>query len=79
MTVPLAVRTIQNCQFPVEAEQAAATPSDVSEADAVGPRRLYNRWPRHAFTDAGTLMRQAAEPQLPRLAAALGSISGAGG
>jgi tetratricopeptide (TPR) repeat protein len=43
------------------------------------PRVLYNRWPKHAFDDAAAAMRKGAEPQIDRLALALGGARGAGG
>lgn len=46
---------------------------------APDPRLIYNRWPQHAFDGAESGMRQSAEPELPRLAMALGAVRGAGG
>ncbi len=63
-----------------EAEAAAVVNPAASEnTAALAPRRIYNRWPQHAFSQAEALMRQTAEPQLPRLAAALGTLAGTGG
>lgn len=63
-----------------EAEAAALDlPAEADAKATMAPRRMYNRWPQDAFTEAEALMRQTAEPQLPRLAVALGTVSGTGG
>jgi tetratricopeptide (TPR) repeat protein len=65
------------------AEEAArrAVPAEGAPngTQAPSPRLLYNRWPRHVFEEAATAMRASAEPQVPRLAPALGAGRGAGG
>lgn len=61
------------------AAEEAARLVDAGGAAPLNPRVLYNRWPQHAFDDAATAMRQGVEPQLARLALALGVARGAGG
>jgi len=65
-----ALRTAERA---ARAEDTAAAPSEGT------PRVRYNRWPKQAFAEAEARMRQQAEPQLPRLAAALAVSSGTGG
>jgi tetratricopeptide (TPR) repeat protein len=61
------------------AEDAARLVEAVGSSAPINPRVLYNRWPQHAFDAAAVAMRQGAEPQLDRLALALGSPRGTGG
>ncbi len=61
------------------ASRAAAGEDSTYASKALNPRLLYNRWPKHAFDEAARAMRESAEPQLPRLASALGATRGAGG
>jgi tetratricopeptide (TPR) repeat protein len=61
------------------AAQGAARLADAGAAVPLNPRVIYNRWPQHAFADAAAGMRDGVEPQLARLALALGVGRGAGG
>ena len=61
------------------AAEGAARLVDAGAAAPLNPRVLYNRWPQHAFADAAAEMREGVEPQLERLAQALGIARGAGG
>ena len=61
------------------AEQAARAASSAPAPGEGTPRVRYNRWPKQAFAEAAARLRQDAEPQLPRLAAALAAPSGTGG
>lgn len=67
----------------LDAAEDAAKRVDVADAGPksteADPRLVYNRWPKRVFDDADAGMRKAAEPQVPRLAMALGAARGAGG